>query len=202
MQAPPSDPVDDLDFAALVDGVIAHRRHVRFRCLGGPALSDAVVRSLIDAAAAAPDHRQLRPWRFIAFRPESRAELGDWFAQALLERDPGAGAPELARAREKAHWGATLLLAIVDLRTPEPEVPDFERVVSLGAAIQNLLLAATARGLGSGLGGGRALSSSPLRAGLGLAPGEHAVCFIALGAPDAEPDHRPRPTADDVLSWH
>ena len=164
MTAPePHDDAPDLaDFAA---GLIAHRRHVRFKLLAPPGPDAAQMQSILEAGACAPDHRQLRPWRFIGFSDPARAELGQWFVDALLERDPHAESAAQARARDKARHGATLLLAVADLRAPEPEVPPIERFISLGAAIQNMLLMATALGLGSGLGGGRALSSTPCGAG-------------------------------------
>jgi nitroreductase len=188
----PHDDAPDLaDFAA---GLIAHRRHVRFKLLAQPGLDAAQTRVILEAGACAPDHRQLRPWRFIGFSDAARAELGQWFVEALLERDPQAEPAAQARARDKAQHGATLLLAVA-------EVPSIERLISLGAALQNMLLMATALGLGSGLGGGRALSSAALRRGLNLQDGEHAVCFVAFGQAQAEPDHVLRPDPAQFTEW-
>ena len=200
MTAPvPNDDAPELaDFAA---GLIAHRRHVRFKLLGHPGPDAEQMQAILEAGACAPDHRQLLPWRFIGFGDEARIELGQWFVDALLERDPQAEPAAQARARDKAQHGATLLLAVADLRAIEPEVPAIERLISLGAAIQNMLLMATAQGLGSGLGGGRALSSTALRRGLGLQDGEHAVCFLAFGQALAEPDHVLRPDVAQFTEW-
>ena len=76
-----------------------------------------------------------------------------------------------------------------------------ERVLSLGCPIQNLLLAAHARGFGSGLSSGRALQSEVLREAFGVAEGEHALCFISLGTPRRSQARRPRPDVDQFVRW-
>ena len=45
---------------------------------------------ILDAAAHAPDHGQLLPWRIVLIGDTERAALGQAFSDALLERDPTA----------------------------------------------------------------------------------------------------------------
>lgn len=180
---------------------MAHRRHFRFKDLQPPAPDDAQLREILATAACAPDHRQLRPWRFIVLADTLRPPLGEWFAQALLERDPNAEPYQVEQARRKAGAGARLVLAVVDLRELDPEVPPGEAWISLGCAIQNVLLAATAQGFGTGLGGGRSLHGQALRQGLGLQEHERAACFLAFGTPRAAPKSPLRPPVDDFVEW-
>ena len=72
------------------------------------------------------------------------------FALALIDRDPGATLVQIEAAREKAHRAPLLLVAVACLGPRQPDTPALERVVSMGAAIQNLLLGAHAMGFGSG----------------------------------------------------
>lgn len=187
--------------AELCDALIHSRQHFSPKHLAAPGPDDATLRQLLAAAAAAPDHRQLRPWRFLVLGPAARATLGQAFAQALRERDPEATEAQQAEARDKALRGPVLLLAVVDLRAEAPEVAPMERVLSLGCALQNLMLAAQARGLASGLSSGRALSSAPLRQAFGLVEGEHALCFVSLGTPRRSQPRRPRPEVDEIARW-
>ncbi|HEX5684454.1 MAG TPA: nitroreductase [Ideonella sp.] len=193
-------PLDD-DFASRFDGVLHARQHVGPKHLGEPAPDEATLRELFAAAAAAPDHGRLRPWRFLVLGAEARERLGQAFADALRERDPGATPEQSAEANDKAFRGPVLILAIADLRADEPDVPPPERLVSLGAAIQNLMLAAAARGYASGLSSGRAMGSRALREAFGLAEGEHAICFISLGTALRDKPVRPRPAPDDFVRW-
>lgn len=193
--------MDEIPTAALCDALIQLRQQVGPRHLVEPAPDEAELRAMFSAAAAAPDHRQLTPWRFLVLGPAARQRLGEVFAEALLARDASATPEQLAEAREKALRGPVLILAVADLRGDEPEVPADERLVSLGCAIQNLLLAATARGYASGLSGGRALHSAVLRQAFGIAEGERAVCFISLGTPRRSRSVRVRPAVDQFVRW-
>ncbi|BDI07723.1 hypothetical protein CATMQ487_46930 [Sphaerotilus microaerophilus] len=133
--------------------------------------------------------------------PAARERLAQCFADALLERDPQALPGQIEDARRKAVRGPVLLLAIADLRAEDPDVPPAERLLSLGCAIQNLLLAARARGYASGLSSGRALRSPLLRSAFGVREGEEAVCFISLGTPLSSKPPRQRPAVDDFVQW-
>lgn len=138
--------------------------------------------AILAAAAAAPDHGQILPWRFVEVPEPQRERLAEAFAAALLERDAAAGSAELAQAREKAHRAPWLLLAICRVRGGDPDIPAAERLISAGCAIQNMLLLATALGYGSGLTSGKALQSQALRRLFGLHEDEEALCFVNVGS--------------------
>ena len=66
------------------------RQTILPRRLQAPGPDAAQLHALLSAAATAPDHDQLRPWRFVQVPQAQRAALGDVFAQALRERDAQA----------------------------------------------------------------------------------------------------------------
>ena len=177
---------------------IRGRHQVSPRRLIDPGPDVQQQRWLWEAAAAAPDHGCLTPWRFIVIVPEQRPWLGEVFARALIERDPGATLEQLQTAREKAQRAPFLALAIADLRTHEPAVPAQERLISLGCALQNILLCAHAMGFGAGLSSGRAMQSAALRSAFRLAPGEDAVCFVSVGT---EVKHKPLRVRPDPTTF-
>ncbi len=192
--------------AELVAALIHSRRTVLPRWLGPPGPDAAQLRLILEAAAAAPDHRQLLPWRFVLVPAAARARLGEAFAQALRERDPAAPADALVRAEEKAHHAPVLLLAVARLTDEPPDaseshggtvVAPVERLVSAGCALQNMLLMAHALGFGASLTAGQALASAPLRQLFALAPAEQALCFLSIGTPVRRPKpvQRPHPRA-------
>ena len=90
--------------------------------------------------------------------------------------------------------GRLLLVAIACLGPREPDTPALERMVSMGAAIQNVLLGAHAMGFGAGLTSGQAMGSARLRALLNLADGEAPVCCVNIGTvTKSKPRQRLRP---------
>ncbi len=194
------------------------RRNILPLHLEEPGPNAQQLEDILGAAAAAPDHRQLLPWRFVVVPNAQRARLAEVFGQALLDRDPNATAEQIKQAREKAYRSPFLMLAIAKLigqpeperaatahATPhfsaaEPEVNDGQRLVSLGCAIQNIILSAHACGFGTGLTSGQALSSPGLRALFELKPYEQAVCCINLGSVSKNQPGRLRPSVADYVS--
>ncbi|HSV44582.1 MAG TPA: nitroreductase [Ramlibacter sp.] len=167
--------------------------------LAAPGPSPEQLRRILAAAAAAPDHGELLPWRFVQVSEAARASLADAFETALIERDPAVLAAQREQAREKAFRAPLLLLAIARL-DPQAEIPEVERLVSAGCAIQNMLLVATAQGFGSALTSGKAMQSQTLRALFRLEPHEQALCFISIGTPQRAKAQRVRPEVERYFS--
>lgn len=188
------------DWAFVVGELIQARQTVLPKRLVAPGPDAGQTQAILAAAAAAPDHGQLLPWRFILVPADQRATLAGVFAQALLERDASAAPEQLAQAREKAFRAPLLMLAVVDGARGDPEVDLFERILSAGCAVQNMLLMATAQGFGSALTSGKALKSDALRACFGLGPGEQALCFVSVGTVLSRKPARARPTVADYVS--
>jgi nitroreductase len=198
--SPPPAPIPaDGAFDAVRD-LIESRQTVLPKRLVEPGPTPAELQMLLELAAAAPDHGQLTPWRFIAVPANQRHRLADAFAGALTERDPAATPEQLAQAREKAYRAPLLLLAVACLGPRDPDVPAPERLVSLGAALQNLLLGAHALGYGAGLTSGQAMTSTHLRRLCGLAEGEVPVCCVNVGtATRGRHRAQPRPLPAQLL---
>lgn len=180
--------------------LIQSRRNVSPKRLAEPGPTPAQLEQILDAAAAAPDHGLLLPWRFVIVPQDKRAQLAEVFAKALSERDPGAGQEQLASAREKAHRAPFLMLAVARLGPAEPDIPVLERMVSLGCAIQNILLSAHAMGFGAGLTSGQAMSSSHMSELFSLTEGEQATCFINIGTVTKQKPLHPRPQPGEFTS--
>ena len=158
------------------------RINVSPRRLVAPGPQEAQLDALLSLAAAAPDHGQLAPWRFVLVSAAARQRLGEAFGCALKERDPLASNEDITKAIEKAHRAPMVLTAIVRLAGKQDiGIPALEHAVSFGAAIQNVLLGAHAMGFGAGLTSGKAMWSQAVRDLFELDPHEHAVCCINIG---------------------
>lgn len=180
--------------------LIQHRQTILPKRLGEPGPDAAQLDLIFEAAAAAPDHGELVPWRFVIIPSGARERLAQVFADALVERDPAAAANQIARAREKAFRAPVLMLAVVRSGPPGDDIPPPERLISAGCALQNMLLMATALGFGSALTSGKALHAAGLRALFSLAPDEQAVCFLSLGTAVRCKSGRERPPPSRYVS--
>ncbi|MGC8506640.1 MAG: nitroreductase family protein [Thiomonas sp.] len=192
---------EPLDYAELVCELVTRRQQVSPKRLTDPGPSPAQQAMLWKAAAQAPDHGLILPWRFVQVSAAAREQLGEAFVQALIERDPQATATQIDDARAKAARAPFLALAIS--RTGDDdhvEIPATERLVSLGCALQNMLLMAQAQGFGAGLVSGQAMDSAALRTTFALAPNEKAICFIVIGTVGKAKASRVRPSAANFVT--
>lgn len=201
-----------LAFLEFANALIHSRQHVAPRRLVDPGPSPEQLQVILSAAAAAPDHGQLLPWRFVVVPANKRDLLANVFGLALQDRDPEATPEQIDNARDKAYRAPFLMLAIARLLGSTPErdgqrlaagelpVSDAERLVSLGCAIQNVLLSAQAMGFGSGLTSGQALASPRLRALFGMFDHEQAVCCVNIGTVAKAKPARLRPEIAEFVS--
>ncbi len=197
----PNNLMADNDPAILAAALMQSRQTILPRRLLAPGPDAKQLGMILNAAATAPDHGQLLPWRFVLVPQAARARLADVFGAALMERDAQATAEQVAQACEKAHRSPLLMLVVVDGQCGDAEIDLSERTVSAGCAVQNMLLMATALGFGSALTSGKALKSTGLRALFGLAEGDHALCFVSIGtAKSSRKPARLRPAPGDFVT--
>lgn len=192
MTSPPDaaapSPTDDdgADLAGLVLALIGTRQSVAPKRLHAPGPDAGQLQRMVQAGACAPDHRGLRPWRLIRVADDQRDALADLFEACSRERDPPPSEEDLAKSRSKAYRAPLLLLAVMRSLPPDPEVPDTERAVALGAALMAMLLAAHGMGFGAMLTSGRAVRTARFAHAFALGEGEQAVCFISVGTAEAQ----------------
>lgn len=153
------------------------------------------VREALDAAVLAPNHHRTMPWRFAVVHGEGRRRLGD----ALAEAAQRIGRPT-DPARAKAFQAPILVIAGISPRLDRPKVLAEEEVLAGAAAVQNLMVALHACGIGSIWTTGALIDSPELRAVAGLTgPHDRVIGLIYVGF-EAEgsrlPVRRPRDHRD------
>lgn len=190
----------DDDLAEGLIELIAARCSVSPKWLGEPAPSADELKQMIAAAVTAPDHDGLRPWRFVLITGAARAKLGDVFAEAKRRRSPGGDPAEMERERERGAHAPATIAVISCLQRDNIKVPVRDQYVSLGAALQNILLACHAMGYGAKTLSGAKVNDAYNCEALGVKPEEELVCFVCIGTPKAPPKRRPRPEVRDHLT--
>ncbi|CAM3631693.1 nitroreductase family protein [Parendozoicomonas haliclonae] len=147
-----------------------------------PAPSSEQIELMIRAACRAPDHAGLRPYRFIRIEGERRKALGELLCAAGLELDPQLS--EVAQEKlRNAPLRAPMLLLPVLTSVSHPKVPEVEQVLTVGAAVSNILNTAFALGVGAMWRSGLPSFQRSLARGLGLAEHEQLLGFLYLGTP-------------------
>jgi len=191
-----------LDVAAALSDVIGSRRSVSPKWLGEPGPAADEIEQMIGAAITAPDHDNLRPWRFVVIAGAGRDKLGDVFAEAKRRRSPGVDPSEVERERERGKQAPVTIAVIACPVRDNAKVPLRDQYVSLGAAVQNILLFCHGLGYGAKTLSGAKVNDAFNCKALGVKQDEELVCFICIGTPKAPPRKRPRPdVADHLTLW-
>jgi nitroreductase len=167
--------------------------------LTGPPPTAAEIDQILTVASRVPDHGKLAPWRFILFEGDARQLAGDAIAEAFKVKYPDAKPDQIEFERGRL-TRAPLVVAVVSRAGPHVKIPEWEQVLSAGAAAMNLVLAAHALGYGaSWITEWYAYDRSVLDA-LGLAPHERIAGFVHIGRPPGPPEDRPRPPLAEIAT--
>lgn len=187
-----------LDDGALDDlavfETLAWQRRSNLRVDPDTPVPDALVARLCRLAAWAPNHHHTAPWRFCAVTDEGRAVLGEALAADLADAGETAEA-KLVKARTK--YGRAPLVLVVASAAGADDVVTVENRDAVAAAVENLLLGATAAGLATLWSSGAATRSPRVASVCGFDPDDQVVGLVYVGWPTAEanaPAQRPEPT--------
>jgi nitroreductase len=149
--------------------------------LTAPGPSPAEIARLLQAAERAPDHGRLKPWRFIVLDGAAREAFATAAAASKRIRIPTLTEEQLAAEREKILRSPSIVVAACIADRANTKVPEIEQVIAVGAAVENLFLAAHGLGYGVMWKTGAAAYDSAVKALLGLRPSDHIVAILHLG---------------------
>jgi nitroreductase len=163
-----------------------------------------LIEKLLQAAIRAPNHYLNQPWRFFVITGEARNQLGDVFADRLAKtmNNPMTAPMQATISRERQKTlRAPVLLCIAVVQTPSQHALPIEDIEAGAAAVENLLLAAPALGLGAYWRTGEPAYSDEVKAFLGLKPEDHIVSFVYVGYPQEWGPVTPRTGYEDKTTW-
>jgi nitroreductase len=175
------------------------RRSLKPVELVAPGPTTAEIDTLLTIASRVPDHGKLIPWRFIVFEGDARAAAGEAIAAAFRAKYPDSK-PEHVDNERKRLARAPLVIAVVSRAAPHVKIPEWEQVLSAGAAAMSLVLAAHALGFAANwITEWYAYDRNALAA-LGVNENEKIAGFIHIGTPVQPPEDRPRPPLADIAT--
>lgn len=172
------------------------------------------IADMIQSGLKAPSSKNRQPWKYVVIQGSAKENMLKAFRLGMEREESGrALLPQsrqhIASARHTMEIVAdapvivfvvnSLGKSIMEELTPEEHVFEICNVQSIGASIQNMLLAATDKGIGSLWICDIYFAYPELCAWLGDAG--QLVAAIAFGYPDESPAERPRKGIEDVVEW-
>lgn len=160
-----------------------------------------VLLEILEDAHAAPTHGLTQPWRFHVFTGDARVRLADGLQEIYDRVTPAAARNEDKRTK----LGTTprlspVVIAVVARVVPNGKIPEIEEIAATACAVQNLMLSAHAKGLGSYWSTPPVATSPEFAAWLGLDATHRMLGLVYLGYP--LPGNSPKPTLRDPLAGH
>ena len=163
-----------------------------------------IIEKLLSAAVQAPNHYNVRPWRFVVLTGSGRERLGEIMAQTFLEKYPDLPPDSQSTALEKERskpLRSPLLIAVGVDKPVESKVIEIENVCAAAAACQNLLLAAHELGLAAKWRTGDPARDPQVKKFLGFGPDQYLIAFLYIGHPEFELGPCERPSFEDRVVW-
>jgi F420 biosynthesis protein FbiB-like protein len=184
---------------------IAQRRSIRkFKDTPVP---EEAIRQILTAATQAPSGKNRQPWRFVVVAGDRRAEMVQVMRQGIAKEKAQGADPGSSPWSASVMGQAPLTVFVFNpegmhpwqTRSVEQVFMDIVDIQSIGAAIQNMLLAAQDLGIGSLWICDVFYAYEELCSWLGEEG--QMIAAVSFGHPDENPDARPRKPVDKVTRW-
>lgn len=177
-------------------------------------ISKEIIEDIIYSATLAPSAKNRQPWKFIVYQGEEKSKLVDVMHQGIkLEKITHKLMPEWAFAIPDAEntvrvmEEAPCLIAVLNTnqKTPFDSIEDEKRIVeiydslSIGAAIENMILTATSYGLGTLWIANTCFAYNELIDF--IETDSQLTGIVAIGFANEAPAKRPRKPLTDIVEY-
>lgn len=172
--------------------------------MNGNCVPEEQIRSLLELADWAPTHGKTEPWRFIVFEGAALKAFSE--QHAVLYRQHCNPEKYKEKKFEKIinnGNSASHLVVTVMKRSENSKIKELEEYAAVAAAVQNILLGATALGLAAMWSTGGLAIEPEMKDLLQLNPEDHVVGFLYLGYTSKEKSEGARkiPLAEKII-WN
>jgi nitroreductase len=179
--------------------LLRRRRSLPPQGMTGPGPNPQEIETMLTIASRVPDHGKLAPWRFLVFEGPARDRAGAIAAKILEADDPSV--TEARRQVELTRFSrAPLVIGVISRARPHVKIPEWEQVLSAGAACLNLEIAANAMGYVTAWLTEWCAYDRRFCEAIGVEAGEKIAGFVHIGRANMVSEDRPRPRLADIVS--
>lgn len=157
---------------------------------------------LLNNAIWAPTHGNTQPWKFTVFTENSKTDLSDFLADLYLKKTPKELQDDnkLSKFLTRPQLSSAVI-AVSLKRDLTHKIKEVEEIEAVACAIQNILLSATAYGIGSFWSTPKFIYEKETNEFLGLTEEDKCLGIIYLGYPTIDwPQHHRKPI-EYITEW-
>ena len=180
--------------------LLLNRRSGKARRMTDPGPNSDELRKILLAGQRVPDHGKLAPWRFIVFKGRHRKKFGDLLRTEYVASEEDFD-QDKAEDMRKFPEQAPVMIAVVFTPSDARPIPEFEQLLSTGAACQNIIIAANALGFVTCWLTGWAARSESVNSLLELGKKDRIAGYIFIGTYPGPLRERPRPDFDEIVRF-
>lgn len=177
-------------------------------------ISQKDIMDIIQSGVKAPSSKNRQPWKYIVIQGNAKADMLNVFRKGIdREENESALLPQSKQHIAAAKYTVDIMekaptiifvvnslgKSILSELTPEEHIYEICNIQSISASIQNMLLAATEKGIGSLWICDIYFAYSELCEWLN-SDGQF-IAAIAFGYPNEFPKERPRKKLEDIVEW-
>jgi len=175
------------------------RRSVKAADMVEPGPNPMQIKNILTAAARVPDHGKTVPFYFILFEGSARQEVGKIVADIYKKHNPDAPQDKM-QCEENRFLRAPTVIAVIHRVRPAKH-PQWEQIMSAGAACQNLILAANAQGFSTQWLSEWIAYDEEVKTALGMDKRDIVAGFIYIGTAKNKPEERERPSLKEIVNY-
>lgn len=171
------------DLSEIIE-VIANRRTIKPEDFSDRVVHKEMIDKMLECARWAPNHGLTQPWHFKIFQGAGLERLGQFHADLYQESTP----PENFKPKKREQLASrpvisSAVIGICMKRQEIEKIPELEEIEAVACAVQNMMLCATAYGLGTYWGTGGMTYSDQMKAFMGLGEKDRFLGFLYVGYP-------------------
>jgi len=187
---------------SVISGIIENRRSIKPAKMNGKKIPGEQLKELLRLANWAPTHGRTEPWRFIVFAGENVKKFCLQHAELYKTHTPAEKFLQTTYDKQ-LHNGdlASHIVVGIMKRGDNPKIPAVEEIAATAAAMQNILLGATAAGIASFWSTGGMVHHPVMKDLLELKQEDIVMGILYLGYTDEKLEGKRQTTIEDKTAW-
>jgi nitroreductase len=164
----------------------------------------ALIEQILDAGTYAPNHFRTEPWRFFVLTGNGRDKLGNVFEEITASKFENPASEDDKAKIEKAKKNplrAPVIIAVGIEPSDKARVIQKEEYAAVNSAIQNMLIASHALGLGAIWRTGDICYHEKVRDFFGLSNDGEILAFVYIGYANMEPPKVKKTNFKEFTTW-